>query len=178
MAKLGRPPKLNRPIRDPDFPNRADPPRQPVNFDLLTEEDRARIRADAEARVTAREKERAEEAYLELQELKVRKERNPEAFEEEVDYIPDLAIYCSDGLRVDGRVYEHGRTYRVKASVAASLREMAQRTHRHEAEVQSGDPYNSFYSRQRYKDMEAQTAYANISAKNGITTHNGAPVKF
>ena len=178
MALRGRPPtKFNKPIRDPDIPRRA-PPREPVNFDLLTEDDKVRLLAEAEARVAKREKERAEDAYLELQELKIAKRTNPESFQEDRTITIDLALYADD-VNIDGRRYEKGRTYTVTKSVYDTLVEVAQRTFRHEHEIKSGDPYNSYYTRQRFRNMaEATTPYASVSPTSGVQMHNSAPARF
>src|SRR5271165_1262072 len=93
MAQRGRPTKFNKPINAYESPKAA-AKAEPVNFDLLSDEEKAAIRAKAEERVLQREKERAEEAYLELETLRFEKERNPAAFEEQRTITIDLALYA------------------------------------------------------------------------------------
>ena len=179
MAQRGRPRKhLSHAITDPVRPTA--PPRLPdVDLSLLSEEEKADIRARAEARVIAREKQKAEEAFMLAEEERIERERAPQRFEELRDITIDVALY-SPGVSLDGKLYEHGRTYRgIPKSVYDSIVEQQERTFRHERETQSGSPYNAAYTRQRYKDMPAGdgNAYASISA-NGVRTHNSVPPRF
>jgi hypothetical protein len=161
--------RLNKPLHDPIRP---EPPesKAPVNFDLLSDAEKATIRQKAEDRVLANEKLRAENALLEQEMERVTKERNPEAFEEMKDITIDLALYA-DRIVINGRVYPYGWSGKVPKRVYDTLMEIMGRTFRHEQEINSGSAYNEFYMKERMgKTLSFKTGQA--------TSHTGGPVRF
>jgi len=125
-------PRFNRSISDyvpPSLERDALP-----NFDLLDEETKERLRQKARAKIEAEERLRAEDAFLEQEKLRLERELHPELHEPEEEVTIDLAIY-TDRLIIDGRHFMHGRTYKVRHSVAAVLRDQMARTHRHYADT-------------------------------------------
>ena len=54
--------------------------------------------------------------------------------DEEVDILIDLAEFC-DRITLNGTEYFHGHSYKVPRHVGDSLREIMQRTHRHQMEI-------------------------------------------
>ncbi len=148
MAKHPTHPKLSRAIQQPVQAMAPDPVRIP-DFSLLDEETKARLRQDAAAKIDAREIARAEQAFLEAEIERLDKERHPEVHEPEEDIALDgLALYA-DRIIINGKAYVWGRTYRVRKSLADVFREIMQRSQRHEAEIQSGDNYTTFYNKLR-----------------------------
>ena len=131
----GRPPKqprFNRPVSDyapPSLDKTALP-----NFDLLDEGTKELLRNRARAKVEAEERDRAEQAFLEQEKLRLERELHPEIYEPLEDVTIDLAVYA-DRIRLDNDVFMHGRTYKVRQSVAAVLRDQMARTYRHYAET-------------------------------------------
>ena len=179
MAQRGRPPKFSRAIRDPDRPEAPAKP-EDVDLSLLSDAEKLELQRKAEARVLAREKDRAEEAYLAAEEDRIERTRRPQKFEEMRTITIDVALFA-EGVRLDGKLYEYGRTYTVTKSVYDTIMEQAQRTYRHEEEISSGNSYNSFYSRQRFKNMPGKEggSFAEINAQTGaVHAHNGIIPRF
>ena len=181
MARHPKRPGMSRAISDPVRPEAPKPALPPADFSLLSTAEKDAIRLKAEARVLAREKERAEEAFLLAEEERLERELHPKKFEEMREITIDLALYA-DGITLDGRKYEYGRTYTVPKSTYDTLMEVQQRTYRHENEIQSGNPYNAFYNRQRYKNMEAERPYASLSVSESGSVqtqmHDGSAPRF
>ena len=172
-------PRFNKPLHEPERPEIVKP-EPPANFDLLSDFEKDEIRRQAEAKVIAREKARAEDAFLAAEMKRIERERNPKIAEEERTITIDVALYA-DKIVLDGTPYEYGRTYVVSKPVFETLVDIQARTYRHENELQSGNAYNSFYTRQRYKNIPGANVppYATISGETGSATlYNGAPVRF
>jgi hypothetical protein len=155
MAKQHTHPKLSRAIQQPVQADPPDPVRIP-DFSLLDEETKDRLRLDAAAKIDAREIARAEQAFLEAEIERLDKERHPEVHEPEEDIdLNGLALYA-DRITINGKAYVFGRSYRVKKSLADVFREIMQRSRRHEAEIQSGDNYTTFYNKLRNGDWASK----------------------
>lgn len=122
-----------------DLPKNAD-------FSLLTEVEKEEITRQARAKVEARAKADATEAFLQAEMKRLRDAQDPD--EEERSVRIDVALYA-DGIYLDGKVYKHGEIHTVKKRVYDVLMEQMQRTMRHEDEIRSGDEYNKFYKRER-----------------------------
>ncbi len=155
MAKNPTHPKLGRAIQQPVQASAPDPVRIP-DFNLLDEDKKEELRKEALAKIVAREIARAEQAFLEAEIDRLDKERHPEVHEPEEDIeLTGLALYC-DKIVINGRPYMWNRTYRVKKSLADVFREIMQRSQRHEAEIQSGDNYTTFYNKLRNGDWSSK----------------------
>ena len=103
-------------------------PKRVIEYDLLTEEDKTRLRAEAQAKIDERAKLAAEQAYLESQVEELERSRYPEIFEEKIDITIDLAL-CAQDISINGKKYMHGATYTVPRSVYQTLKEQEQWTH-------------------------------------------------
>lgn len=55
----------------------------------------------------------------------------------------------SDRVTIDGRTFLHGRSYPLTEGQEASIKDMAFRTHLHQAELKGGKWMSDFYGRQR-----------------------------
>lgn len=186
MAKR---PVLNRPIEDdqPRVP-RATPLKRNIDFDLLTDEDRERITKEAEAKIAERAKLEAEKAFYAKEVERLERDKYPEIFEEKCEITLNLADYavCGtgaggggkgvSGIMLDGKVYLHGGHYTVPRSVYMVLREQEQASHRHEESLHAGDPYHTFYRRERalQAGVKNDPNSIQISARDGITV-SGRP---
>ena len=148
MAKHPTHPKLSRAIQQPVQATAPEPTRIP-DFSLLSEEKKEELRTEAQLRIKAREEARAIEAFLQAEIDRLDKERHPEVHEPEEDIdISSLALYA-DKIVVNGKPYAWNQIHRVKKSLADVFREIVQRSQRHEAEIQSGDNYTTFYNKLR-----------------------------
>ena len=168
---MAKNPKINRPIQQPVQNAPAEPTRIP-NFELLDEETKERLRAEARVKIDAREIAAAEQAFMQAELDRLDRERHPEAVEEMVTVDLDgLALYA-DRIVLDGRVYMFGRTYTVRKSVAAVFQEVMARSRRHEAEIKSGDNYTTFYNKLRAGDWASKQPGVGkqLSASTGART--------
>lgn len=156
----------NRPIKDYEPPT-IEPPELKPNFDLLDEEMKESLRKKAAARVEARERDRAMEAYLDAEVERIERSVHPEAYEEEKEIAIDLAIYA-DRIIINGKHYMHGRTYKVKKSLHDCLQEIMWQTHKHYAATHK-DPTKVFYDSQR-EVTKSGPSYATISGSTGQVT--------
>src|SRR5271166_5646538 len=172
MAKA----RINRPITEVAKPV-VQKAKRTIEYDLLTDEDKDRLRAEAKSKVDERAKLAAERAYYDGQVEELERSRYPEIFEEKIDIIVDLALYAQY-ISLNGKKFMHGVKYTVPRSTYQVLKEQEQWTHRHEAALKSGDDYNTFYRRER-----AQTASKNdpnsiqVSERGGVTAA-GQPVQL
>ena len=170
MAIKGRPPRksptFNRPVKDYAPAPMED--KEPLpNFDLLSPEQKTELTAKAKARVEARERDRAMEAFLSAEVDRIERELHPEAFEEEREITVDLAIYA-DRLIINGKHYMHGRTYTVKKSLFDAMNDIIAHTHKHYAETHR-DPTKAFYNGQREISKQGPS-YATLNAQTGQVT--------
>lgn len=155
----------------------APKPKRVIEYDLLTDEDKVRIRAEAQAKIDERAKLEAEKAYLESQVEELERSRYPETFEEKFDITIDLALYAQD-ISLNGKKYMHGATYTVPRSTYQTLREQEQWTHRHEQSLKSGDDYNNYYRRERaLNTVKADPNSIQLSGRGGATV-GGQPVNL
>lgn len=92
----------------------------------------ARKRVDADAKKDA--KKALEQSIYDAQRGKTGLRTGNPQLDELVTCTLDLAEH-SDCLRINGHPFWHGRTYTVPRHVAASLREMQQRGHHHQADL-------------------------------------------
>lgn len=103
---------------------------------VLTPTDMAEIRAEAQAKITKKQREIARKAALvqatqDLEaEARLAAQRGV-AKGDMVDIQIDIAPYAAD-LRLDGKSFMHGRVYRVPRKVYNTLQEMMQRSWQHQ----------------------------------------------
>lgn len=154
------------------------PPAAPVDPDnvTLSPEDLVRIRAKA-AKMVAEERKRALEAQaLEAALEEIRGKEGLVIGDPVEDEIVNITINLADGacgrspngnelngIRVNGREYQQGKTYPVQRHVARSLMEAMWRTWVHEHGI-TDKPWSDFYRKPRH---------TMVSARRGITN---APV--
>lgn len=168
----GRPPKksptFNRPVKD--FAPPSIDVREPApNFDLISEEDKHALRAKAKARVEARERDRAMEAYLAAEEDRLERELHPEAHEELQDITLDGLADYADRIILDGKHYIWGRTYKdLPKSRCDVMRDIMYRTRKHYADTHR-DPQKAFFESQR-EISKSGPGYATINGSTGQVT--------
>lgn len=116
---------------------------------LLSDEERAQIKAKAKEHV-AKKRRDAAEAKLLAQEIRAEEiAQNP--LEQYEDVVIDLAPYVASKklsascITLDGTMYFHGVTYSVPYSVARTLEDIMARTWEHENEI---------HGRRRRQDMD------------------------
>jgi hypothetical protein len=114
---------------------------------LLTDDEITKLREKARKDVLAERKKLAEDAML--KELRAQERRElgvvtgDERRDEMVFIMVDLAEYANHIL-IDGKAYFHGHDYPVQRHVAETLREIMQRSHQHQAQVDGKDPLLSY----------------------------------
>lgn len=169
MAKSpGRPrgaksPVFNHPDKHYSAPRVEE--REPApNFDLLSDERKAKLTEDAKSKVEARERVRAEDAFLAAEIERIERELIPDAHEEMKEIVIDLAL-GNDQIVLDGKWYMYGRTYTVKKSIYDSLREIIQRTHWHYAQTHT-DPTEAA-QRASQAIAKGGSSFATINASSG-----------
>ena len=124
---------------------------QPSGIDVskfLSAEEMADITKRAKAKIAARDKLDAEEAHLNAELTRLDAEAHPEKAEEMREITIDLALYA-DRIILDGKVYFHGSRYTVRRSVYDVMQEIMARTRRHDDEIHSGEPGDSYYRKSR-----------------------------
>jgi len=168
--------KINRPIVEVEKPV-VPAKKRAIEFDLLTEEDKIRIRGEAQAKIDERAKLAAERAYYEAQVEELERFRYPEIFEEKINITLDLALYAQY-ISLNGKQFHHGVSYTVPRSTYQTLKEQEQWTHRHEESLRSGDDYNSVYRRERaLNTVKNDPNSIQISGRGGVTAA-GQPVQL
>ena len=136
---------------------------------VLTDEERKALREKAVAKVTARDKLDAEEAYLKAEMDRLEREKHPEILEEMREVRLNLAPYA-DRVILDGRTYFHGELYTVPKRVYDVMMDAQQATWRHDAEIKSGNENDAFYRRERNAQLNWKTGQ--------VSAANGQPVRF
>jgi hypothetical protein len=161
-------PRFSYPIKEYTGPGPR-PEKEPApNFDLLSDDDKAKLREDALVKVQAAEKLRAKNAYLDAEIERIERELIPDAHEEVVDITIDLAL-GNDQIVLDGKWYMYGRKYKVKKSVYDSLAEIIARTHWHHAQIHN-DPNDAA--------MRASQAIAKGGRSHAVINGSTGTVKF
>lgn len=143
----------------------------PANIDIdkiLTPEERAEITKQARAKIEARDKLDAEEAFLSQELKRLDDEAHPEKREEMREIVIDLALYA-DRIILDGTQFFHGSRYTVPKSQYDVMHEIMARTWRHDDEIHSGEPGDNFYRNSRQMKINMAT---------GAATAAGQPVRF
>lgn len=129
----------------------------------LSKQEREALEAEVQREL---EKEQKAEAKKRIKEQMLREARQRIGLDEAVEEITiDLPIGAAS-LRIDNVIYQHGTTYNVRASVAASMREMIQRAWEHQAEI---DGHKKDY----YRKMRETHVSASGAARNAPMTHGG-----
>jgi hypothetical protein len=101
--------------------------------ELLTEAEKAEIKAQAKAQVEEQRKDRAVKSLLEA--YKKAEENRFDPAEKLVDWTCELGDFAPC-ITVNGRMqYYHGVTYRLPVSVVASLNDIAWQTQCHQREI-------------------------------------------
>lgn len=146
--------KISRPIRDVAPP--ASAPKRKLDVDsLLTPETKARIKAEAEAKIKAREIAAAEEEYLQQQMSEFDKARHPEIVEEMRELRLDLPQFMTK-IVLDGVEYYHGGNYKLRRSVFDVIRDITQHAFNHDDEINNRRNSNA-YRNERQLRMNAST---------------------
>ena len=131
-----------------ELPNRNGSEAAKPKLDPFSDEGREAIRAAAKRKV-AEEIRKAEEDRLLLEMLDEERAAagltTVDPDEEEVDLMIDLAEFA-DRIILNQKPYLHGRMYRVKRSVAESLRDIMYQTHRSKA-MEDGKQFDVLRSR-------------------------------
>jgi len=135
---------------------------------LLSSEEREKITREAKAKIDARDKLDAEEAFLNAELARLDGEAHPEKVEEMRDVVIDLALYA-DRIILDGVVYFHGSRYKVRKSQYDVIQEIMDRTRRHDDEIHSGEPGDDYYRKSRQMKVNMATGAASAA---------GQPVRF
>jgi hypothetical protein len=160
-------PLFNHPEKKLSAPD-PHPEHEPApNFDLLTDEMKAKLREDALVQVEARERDRAMEAYLAAEVERIERELVPDSHEEMKEIYIDLAIYA-DRIIIDGKHYMHGRTYTVKKSLYDSMKDIQAQTWQHYANTHK-DP-NEAMQKMAQTIAKGGSSFATISASTGQVT--------
>jgi len=135
---------------------------------LLTPEEREKLTEQARAKIQARDRLDAEEAFLAAEMERLDREAHPDKIEEMREITLDLALYA-DRIILDGKVYFHGQRYTVTKPVYDVMREIMARTYRHDDEIHSGSPGDDFYRKSRAMSLNMTT---------GVATAAGQPIRF
>lgn len=129
-------------------PARAAKPKD-ADEPLVTDDEIAAARAEAQRRVREAEKAAALARIIEEEEYRLKREQGQRTGvvdkDEQVSIHIDLAEF-SDKIMLNGVQYWHGYTYEVPRHVADTLREIMQRTHRHQMEI-DGKSLDEMYRR-------------------------------
>ena len=120
-------------------PERLDPSPAParerkVDLSLLDEEKRKEITRLAEEMLLERDRQAAEDAFLDAEKARLDAERHPETVEEEREILVDVPEFC-DGIRLDGKFYPHGWRGQVSKGLYDSMQEIMFRARMHDDEV-------------------------------------------
>lgn len=115
-----------------------------VDTSILSEDEVAELQLEAEKKVADERKEAAKAQLRATFEEAARRDVGLE--EEMVDVHIDLAPYCERVL-LDNKAYLQGKTYTVRAGVAAVLGECMQKTWRHQSEIDGKS--ENYYRRMR-----------------------------
>lgn len=147
-------------------------PLEAVGGDLLTPDEIDQIRKDARAKVEAEVKNARKKALMTDAVLAERVRLGlvrEEDIQRDIPVTIDLAEYA-DRITLDFRMYMQGHTYMVSPKVAATLHEIMERTHRHQAEIEGKTRFKgrmpNIYSKQRDGRTE-------LSAASGAITRAG-----
>jgi len=115
---------------------------------LVNHERELEIRAKAEAMVREERIREEEKRILNAEVARLRRAADPVGHNDDVVNITlDLAPHQPD-IRLDGVVYYHGMTYKVKRRVADTMREIAARGWKHQDEI-DGKSMAQHYQRPR-----------------------------
>lgn len=122
---------------------------------LLTKAEVEEIRAKAKADIEAARKKSAKAQFLEVEKARLLTEEGmttgigPQ--DEMVNITIDLAEY-SPAIVINMRAYFHGQTYTVPRHMAETMREIMQRTHLHQNEI-DGKSRTHFYQQARATEL-------------------------
>jgi hypothetical protein len=134
----------------------------PVKMELLSDEDKKALRAEAKASLLADMKQDARDEYFARALKKLRREQIPA--EQIVNVSMDLAPFLPH-VMLDGVMYFHGYAYDVPRSQAIVLYEQMQRSWMHQDEIEGRSRFNSYRRPQQLRigprDMGTTTAGAN-----------------
>jgi hypothetical protein len=118
---------------------------------ILTSEEIEAIRAQARDEILKTRKSNAKKQFLEVEKSRLLREEGMTTGagvrDQMVNITVDLAEYAAS-IVINMRPYWHGHTYTVPRHVAEQLREIMQRTHMHQNEV-DGKDRRSFYQKAR-----------------------------
>lgn len=143
------------------------PPRKmPVDKALLSEDDVAAIRKEAQASILDEMKQDARDAYFAEELEKLRRKNIPA--EREVQVTITLAPYLPH-LMIDHNQYFDGYTYNVPTSQAAVMYEQMQRSWAHQDEIDGRSRFNT-YRQPRGVRIGPQHQHSPSRGANGIVT--------
>ena len=143
-----------------------DPRKIPVDKSILSDDDRAAIRKEAQASIVAEMEQDARDAYFAQQLKELRRARIPA--ERMVKVTMSLAPFLPH-LLIDHDQYFDGYTYDVEQSRAAVLYEQMQRSWAHQDEIDGRSRFNA-YRRPRGDRIGPQHEGTPTRGANGIVT--------
>lgn len=134
----------------------------PTNFNLLTKEQKAALREEAEKSVLEEMTQEARDEYFRAEISRARRAKTPsdQILEIFIDIAPFLPYIAIDGVQ-----YFHGYTYPVPRNRAAVLYEQMQRSWLHQDEIDGRSRFNPYRKAQNQvigpRHMGTATAGAN-----------------
>ncbi len=138
----------------------------PVDFDMLTAEDKLRIHESALKKAREIKKKDAEAAYEKIALEEALREEGLD--EEQVTFKLELAEFANK-LVIDGRSFFHGHTYTVGIEQFRLISEMAARTRLHQLEIDGKSRYKwQGWSDPRIGVDRRATIHGNINTTTNI----------
>jgi hypothetical protein len=157
IGKKGKAPKSKKSVAIPEVASKE------ADFgttNLLSDDDKERLKKKARDNVLADMKKEAEEAFLSREERKEiirRKQKIGETDQDElVNFVCDLADYAAY-IMVNNVTYYHGFSYKVPRHVCRGLMDIAARTWDHDADIH-GEKYNPRKKRNQRLSMRDSAA--------------------
>lgn len=146
-------------------PERLIPKVNTVNADLLSDEQKQKLRERARKHVTAKRVETAEDEYFRAA---VHEEELVDKPMEQLEYIQlDLAGH-SNKIMLDGVQFFHGQIYEVTKSVADTMREIVARGWNHEREI--GGANRDHYRAPRNTTFSMKTGAVGNAPVDNVTS--------
>jgi hypothetical protein len=138
----------------------------PTDMSLLSKEDKASLRAEAQKSVLAEMEQEARDEYFRKELDKIRRSKTPAA--QYVHVMLDLAPFLPY-VMIDGVQYFHGYGYDVERHRALVLYEQMQRSWQHQDEIDGRSRFNP-YRRASNTVIGPRHAAQATSGANGVVT--------
>lgn len=126
-----------------------------VSDALLSDEEIEEAKRKAAADVFAERRKAEIKKIMEQEKERLRRESagltDDDRLNEEVYVTIDLAEYASH-IMLDGFVYHHGQSYKVRRAVADTLHDLMHRGHLHQMQIEGKDPHAAY---RRSRNMRA-----------------------